>query len=182
MWPWGHAALGYLLYTVYTRSGYDRPPRAIAIAWLAVGTQFPDLVDKPLAWTFGILPAGRTLAHTLLVAVPVVLVAYWVAQRRDRGEWGAAFGIGYCSHLLGDVLPLVLWGDLAEWTFLLWPLLPLPDFEGSSSIVAHFATLELTGPVAFELLLVGAAFVAWWYDGRPGTRLLFDRAVPADSR
>jgi hypothetical protein len=50
MLPLGHAALGYLLYTVAGRVSGKQVPLRYAIVPLAVGTQFPDLVDKPLAY------------------------------------------------------------------------------------------------------------------------------------
>ena len=37
MWPWGHAAAGYLLYTVWCRGRYGRQPLAPATLALAVG-------------------------------------------------------------------------------------------------------------------------------------------------
>ena len=90
MWPWGHAAAGYLLYTLWARRRFHRPPAGAATLALAVGTQFPDLVDKPLAWTFGISPSGRAGAHSLLIAIPLLLML-WVGlpDRHRRSLWGA---------------------------------------------------------------------------------------------
>ncbi len=109
MWPLGHAAVGYLLYTLATRARFDRPPTALALCALLVGTQFPDLVDKPLAWYVGVLPTGRTLAHSLLVLIPVSLVVLALARRYDRTELGFAFVLGALSHAVVDVIP-ALWG------------------------------------------------------------------------
>lgn len=58
MWPWGHAAIGYLLFSMDTRLRYGRRPGGPATILLFFGTQFPDLVDKPLAWTLPLLPSG----------------------------------------------------------------------------------------------------------------------------
>lgn len=174
MWPWGHAAVGYLLYTVLTHVRDEQPPAGAPVVWLAVGTQFPDLVDKPLAWTVDVLPAGRTLAHTLFVAIPVCVLIYLVAHRRRRSEWAAAFGLGYLSHVVVDALPDLLRGELVYARFLLWPVVPAPPYEGSDSVVGHVASMELTGYFTLQLVLAGLAVIVWWRDGRPGIAYCLD--------
>jgi hypothetical protein len=61
MWPWEHLAVGYLLYSVSCVL-WGRYPTRIGVAALAFGTQFPDLVDKPLGWWLGVLPSGQSFA------------------------------------------------------------------------------------------------------------------------
>lgn len=171
MWPWGHLAVGYLLYTLYTRTRYGRRPLTIATIALIVGSQFPDLIDKPLSWTFGILPTGRTLAHSLLFVVPVSIGVYEACKRHDRfrAEWGVAFAIGTLSHVIVDAVSALLWGDPTEARFLLWPLLSVPGYEGEGpSIVSAFLTLDLSPYLLFEFVLVALALAVWWRDGRPG--------------
>jgi len=77
MWPWGHLAVGYLLWSVLVRDRRFRPPTGAETLLLAVGTQFPDAVDKPLAWSLGVLPNGRSLAHSVFLATALC--------RRRRG-------------------------------------------------------------------------------------------------
>ncbi len=36
MWPWGHLAVAYLVYTVYSHRRDGRPPRALPVIALAV--------------------------------------------------------------------------------------------------------------------------------------------------
>jgi len=175
MWPWGHAAVGYLLYTLLTRVRDGHAPTGAAVLWLALGTQFPDLADKPLAWTFGILPAGRTLTHTLLISVPLCAASYALARRWRRSEWAIAFGVGYLAHIVADALPSLLWGELVDARFLLWPVLPAPPTEGSDSVLTHFATIEPTGYLLVQLGLTAVATAAWWLDGRPGIEYCLDR-------
>ncbi|PSP22600.1 metal-dependent hydrolase [Halobacteriales archaeon QH_10_65_19] len=129
MWPWGHLAVAYLLSTGYVRARFDRPIRGGPVLWLALDSQLPDLVDKPLAWYVRTLPTGRSLAHSLLVVVPLAVLAYVLARRVGRRESGAVFGIGVLSHVLSDALP-ALWNPDATASFLLWPALPVTPYEG----------------------------------------------------
>jgi hypothetical protein len=130
MWPWGHAAVGYLLYTLYLRAHADVHPTARPTFALLVGTQFPDLVDKPLAWDLALLPGGRAVAHSLLVLVPVCTAVIVLARRAGQGTVGTAFASGALSHTFVDALPSLLRGEFIYATYLFWPVLPYPPFEG----------------------------------------------------
>lgn len=172
MWPWGHAAVGYLLYAAYTRVRYDRPPDGPAMVLLLVGTQLPDLIDKPLAWTLPVLPSGRSLGHSLLFLVPLMLVV--AVATRDR-KWGIPLAIGALSHIVGDIFPALIRGEFASITFLVWPLLPLPPYpEQNRSILGHFLSLDLTSMVAFEFILALFVVIVWWRQGRPGLQTMRD--------
>ncbi|ADJ13939.1 metal-dependent hydrolase [Halalkalicoccus jeotgali] len=182
MWPWGHAAVGYLLYAAYTRVRYDRPPDGPAIILLLFGTQLPDLIDKPLAWTLPILPTGRSLGHSLLFLVPLVLVVAAVTRDWD-GKWDIPLAIGAFSHIAGDIFPALIRGEFASITFLVWPLLPLPPYpEQDRSIIGHFLSLDLTSMVAFEFILGFVVVILWWRQGRPGLQTMRDGVVSAWSR
>ena len=172
MWPWGHLAAGYLIYSAYCRFGSGRPLRDVPVLVALFGTQAPDLVDKPLAWTLSVLPTGRSLGHSVVVAALVLPVLWWVAARRDARPLAAAFGVGYLSHLLADALYPLVSLDAAGLAFLGWPLLPQPSYEESYGILAYFLTLEPSSTVLFELLLVVLASVVWHADGRPGLATL----------
>lgn len=171
MWPLGHAAIGYLLYTFSTRSRFDRPPAAVPVLILLFGTQFPDLVDKPLAWYLGVLPTGRTLAHSLVVLVPLSIAVILVARRYGRGEYGIAFSIGALSHSLVDAAP-ALWGG-TETSFLLWPILSVESYEGGSPTVLELLLQSLTEPYFLsEFVFAAIALLAWRQDGYPGLSLV----------
>ena len=167
MWPWGHAAAGYLVYTALRRRVGDRPAGTAVLA-LAAGTQFPDLVDKPLGWTVGILPGGRSLAHSLLTLVAVAALVYPLARQYRRRVAGRAFLLGVALHLAGDALYPALRGDTGDTTFLLWPVLPMPEPELPQTVTAHAMAVEPGPAFAFELLLVAVAAVAWHDDDHPG--------------
>lgn len=168
MWPWGHLAAGYLLYSIGYRIHSGRPPDGFAAIALAVGTQFPDLVDKPLAWTFGVLPNGRSLTHSLLVAALIITVLEVVLRRRNDGSIASAFGVGYVSHLLGDALQPALAGEYNAMGFLVWPFGPQIVYSTEPSFSAHIGELALTPSLVFELALGGLVFLLWLYDGAPG--------------
>ena len=160
MWPWGHAALGYLLGRpiVPVENGHGLPYLA-----LLFGTQFPDLVDKPLAWSVAILPTGRSLAHSLLTLALLVGIAWLITNRIDREEHAIAFGIGYASHLLGDSLHSIVNLEFQSLTFLLWPILASPTYDTDPSFSAHIANLQLTPWLWLEFaLLATAVVVAAW--------------------
>lgn len=175
MWPWEHLAFAYLLYSPAVRARGGSPPGGAAVLALAVGTQFPDVVDKPLAWGLGVVPV---LTHALAVAVPLVAAGVLLARRRGRTELGVAFGVGYLSHLAGDVLYPLLTGGPPGGAFLLWPFVDLPA-AGRPGLVASVAyyfrryVAFLSTPygrayAAVEVVFLVAAALAWVRDGAPG--------------
>jgi len=181
MWPWEHLAIGYLALSVSTHGVYGRRPGATEVLTVAVGTQFPDLVDKPLGWGLGILPSGTSLAHSLLFALPFVAVVGAIAHRYDRPQLALAFGIGYLFHLPADVAyGLLLYGN-PHYGFLLWPLIPSNPtstaglVSQSSELFAKFVRALQTPAgkrfLVMEMALLGAAFSVWLFDGRPGLEL-----------
>ena len=175
MWPWGHLAVGYLLYSAWRRRRGGRPGYP-EVAWLAVGTLAPDLVDKPLAWSLGVLPSGRSLGHSLVVA-SVVLAVLWlvVAPRVGRRPMFAGV-VGYLSHPLAD-LPVgrLLGGEPEYLAYLVWPLLALPPYEVEPSFLAHLRAYALGPYEVAQLGLFAVAAVAWYRDGAPGLEGLRER-------
>lgn len=173
MWPWGHAAVAYLLYSAwcYTREG--RPPEAIPVLAVGIGSQLPDLVDKPLAWWLHVLPTGRTLAHSLVVALPIIGVLWWVLDgSRDSV---AAFGVGWISHSIVDVVPSVVAGEWSYALFPFWPVLSTPPYRTEQSFAAHLLGIEPTAQLFVELVAVLVALAAWRRDGYPGLEVLRSR-------
>lgn len=171
MLPWGHAAFGYLLYSLWRRRETGTTPAGVAVVALAVGTQFPDLIDKPLSWTFALLPTGRSLAHSAFFLALVGFVVLIAAHRYGQATAGRAFLFGYASHLVADALYPVANGDFHDPVYVLWPLVSQAPEEGRS-FVAFFLGLDLTSTFAFELLLTGVALLRWWADGAPGLGVL----------
>jgi hypothetical protein len=178
MWPWEHLALGYLAYSLWSRQVARRPPTPREAAVVALGTQFPDLVDKPLGWVFHLLPSGVSLAHSALVAIPTALSLFALATLDERARLGLPFAVGYLSHLPADAGFGLLLGGSSKTSFLLWPLVPQESVIGSTGVLQFVTTLftsyltHLGGPsgvgyLLFEVGLIGSALVVWQRDGRP---------------
>lgn len=168
MWPWGHIAVGYLLYSLGLRS-QGRRPEAAEVVLVAFGTLLPDLVDKPLTWQFGVLSSGRSMAHSLFVAGMVLAVLYVVLAPRIGASQILAFGVGWLSHPLADFpFERALAGEYEYLTYFVWPLLPPPQYEADQSFLAHVAAYELGPFEVFQFALFGLAAYVWYLDGRPG--------------
>lgn len=168
MWPWGHLAVGYLLYTLLSRTHCDRSPTGSATLAVIIGTQFPDLVDKPLAWSFDILAVGRSLAHSLVIASAVIALVRIGAARRDRPLLALAFGVGYLSHLATDAIQPLIQGEYTALAYLGWPLTHPPIDGEELGFIGHFMTMTVTPLFILQFVLVGVAVVVWWYDEAPG--------------
>lgn len=178
MWPWEHLAFGYVCYSAYVHLRHGRRPADAPVIAVAAITLFPDLVDKPLAWTVGILPAGRSLTHSLVFAGLVCVAAIVLARRWGVPEVGQAIAIGYGSHLLGDVIYPLAYGSPPNFRFPFWPFVsaPLTDPAGLSAETLRLLTdyvgylASPTGRLylAFEVALVIGVFILWVVDGRPG--------------
>jgi len=167
MWPLGHAAIAYLCYTLLSRTRENRPPGEIAAVVLLFGSQFPDLVDKPLAWYLGVLPTGRTLAHSFVLIGPLVVVVYLLAARYSRAEYAIAFSVGAVSHILIDALP-ALWGG-TDPGFLLWPLVAVEPYDNGAPTVIGLFVESLGDPYFLsEFVFAAIALVVWREDGYPG--------------
>jgi|AntRauMinimDraft_4_1070384.scaffolds.fasta_scaffold00265_10 hypothetical protein len=187
MWPWEHLAVGYLAYSAFSRLFWGETPStrgALVVGFAAVA---PDLVDKPLAWGLGVLPSGKSLAHSLFTLAPLAGLAAVLGARSGSQRVTAAFVVGYASHLAGDVVyPLVVSGDLRV-GFLFWPLVPVRGGADSvlphvyvllDSFVAFLATPRGAVYLAAEVGLLAAALAVWIADGTPVLSALRRRLLP----
>lgn len=177
MWPWAHAAVGYLLYTAYRRVRWRDSPAGPAVVVLVVGTVVPDIVDKSLAWYVSVLPSGRSLAHSLLVGGLVAWVVLLAAYRTDRTHLGVAFAVGYLSHPLADAFHAVLTGEWQFLTFLAWPLLASPRYDGPHSVITRLARIEPTPYFLFQLAVTALGTILWAKHGYPGLDTVRERVA-----
>jgi len=164
MWPWGHAAVGFLSFVAIASITGDRR-YGLPIVAVLIGSQFPDLIDKPLAWTVPLLPAGRSLAHSLVTTGPVLVVGLLLADRllvrRTHRVAVVGFALGHVTHVLGDGLYAFIDGAYGDLSYLVWPVMSLPEYGTEASFVAHFQQFEPSGTVLFEFALVGLAICVW---------------------
>lgn len=180
MWPWEHLAVGYLAYSALTRLRTGEPPDGPSAAAIVVGTQLPDVIDKPLAWTFAVYPGGYAVGHSIVVAIALSALAVGISRRIDRPSLGWAFAVGYVSHLPADVFYVYVTSGYFLPGIVLWPLVPaIPNGTESGLLatatrffrnyVEAVASGRLLGLFLLELGLLLAALGAWIYDGLPGT-------------
>ena len=170
MLPWGHAALGYLVYSVYVRWRHGRPPIGLTVVALGIGTQFPDLIDKPLTWTVPLLPYGRSLAHSLVAfGILCTVLRVWF-RYPDQRALTEAFTLGYATHVVGDGVAPALAGDYTALGYLFWPVTAVPASPGAESFIAFFVTLTVTPIHLFGIVLTVVAIALWIVDGLPGVR------------
>lgn len=180
MWPWEHLAFGYMLYSGGIHLRYRRAPDEASVIVLAFATQLPDLIDKPLAWTFHVLPSGVSLAHSILFGVPFLLLVVVVTRRFGVPQWGYAMAVGYLSHLAGDIIFAFAKNGRISPGIVLWPLLEGPTESPPGFIwrvqdlFASFLTfLETPAGTAYITVSLGTmvvVFALWVYDGVPGVR------------
>lgn len=178
MWPWEHAAVGYLLLSLGLRASGRPPPSTAAAVVLVFGTQLPDLVDKPLSWEFDVFPSGYAVGHSAFVAVPVGLLVLVLARRVERPRLGVAFVVGYWSHLVADVLGPLRDGRGPMVSRVLWPVVEAhpyrQDFGLSRGLVylgrflSDLPSMDLTSVLLLYLALPLATLVLWIIDGSPG--------------
>jgi hypothetical protein len=187
MWPWEHAAVGYLAFSVVVHALYRRSPAGAGALVLGIATQFPDLVDKPLSWGLGLFPTGFAVGHSVFVAVPLALAGAAVAVRFERGEVAVALLVGYWSHLAADVLsPLRSGGEPAVGR-VLWLVVELEPYGDDLGVarglvylreyLSEIAATGLSGALAVSLGLFVLAVGAWAADGFPGVRWLIRRVI-----
>jgi len=186
MWPWGHLAFSYLCYSVWSRLRSDRPPATAPVIVLAFASQLPDLIDKPLAWTFHVFTTGYGLAHSLFFAFPLVVLVGLLARRHRAVGFGAAFGVGYLSHLGGDVLFGLLVGVDSPFGRVVWPLSNPTGYTADigfvervtrylNAFLVNLADGDIGVYVPLYLLLFTTVFGLWLLDGAPPVGALVRR-------
>lgn len=172
MWPFGHLAVGYLCYVIFRSLRARLPAQRGTLLTLAVATQLPDLIDKPLAY-WDILPSGRSLGHSALVFVLVIAVVEIARHRQNqkrpsnlrsyrRSSWYVAGLTGYASHLLADSYRGLFAGDIYGVRYLWWPISPAMGYSGDEVPPwTRLLTLEITQRVRLQLALLAIALTVF---------------------
>ncbi|MFC6724741.1 metal-dependent hydrolase, partial [Halobium palmae] len=81
MWPWEHVAVGYIAYSLLSRTPVARRPGRRESVAVVLGALGPDLIDKPLSWGLGLFADGYSMGHSVFFAVPLALAAVVVGVR-----------------------------------------------------------------------------------------------------
>lgn len=169
--PLEHFIFPLLPLVVYTVVRYRKLPTGNTVLLVLIASQLPDVIDKPLAWMFGLLPSGRMFAHSIVVSGPVLIVGCALAIRRGWGRPSVVFTLTYLSHLVGDFYP-ILWQGSDYYFFpnLFWPLLEAnPD--PNPSFAAHLAGVVTALVLAIGVVVVSACYIVvtflWNSQARP---------------
>jgi hypothetical protein len=163
MLPWGHPAVGYLAYSLAVRACSRTPHSGPAVLALVVGTQAPDLLDKPLTVWVAVLPAGRSLGHSLQFALAIGGVLWLLARHTDRR--GAAIGLvaGHLTH----TVPAALAGRWRELGFVLWPVTPAYLYDADDRVLVDYLLTQLTNPPHTQLVVLALAASLGVIDDHP---------------
>ena len=167
MFPHEHLLAALLPVAAYVGVRDRRLPARGAAFATAVGSQFPDLVDKPLAHQFGVLPSGRVFIHSLPFALPIVAGVLAYGHYTERPRVAGAFAAAYLSHLAGDTYRSLLVGQVPP--DLLWPFVAarprpiVPFWAGVDGINVRLWT-------AFSAVVLGVTLVVVTVDVRRQVR------------
>ena len=175
--------MGYLVYSLFCHAYYRESPGGLEAFAVVFASVLPDLIDKPLAWEYGVFETGYALGHSVFFAVPLSIAVGILARSSDRPRTGIAFAMGYLLHLPADIVDgYVRGGHLSYW-IVLWPVRTGEElshghshgFTDQLSVFLTYYRHELFSgdPSTYILLQVGMAvfvLVLWLYDGAPVLR------------
>lgn len=180
MWPWEHAIVGYLVYSLLARALDTTPGPAETLA-VVVGSQLPDIIDKPLFWNYNLVDTGYALGHSVFFAVPLAVAGWLVARTAGHERVWYAFATGYLLHTPGDVAHGYALGGTIELQRLTWPLVTPGPSQPSPGVIQEtvlrvglYKDQLLAGDASVyvlgQLALTLCCLVLWLGDGAPVVR------------
>lgn len=182
MWPWEHAAVSYLVYSIGLRLLGHPPPSDRETLILVTAAILPDVIDKPFSWSLKLAPSGHGPAHSVFLAVPIALIILTLAWRRDAKRLGVVAVLGHWLHLVGDVVTPLRIGESPNLGRVLWPVIETAPYEtdyglrrGLLYFTDFLGSLAEADPVdllIFYALLPAVTVGLWVSDGAPGSRRL----------
>ena len=127
--------------------------RWVDLAFLALGSMLPDIIDKPLGiLVFGTAEQGRTFGHTLLFLMVLATLAVYLKNARM-----ASVSVGVLAHLVLDSMwksPVILF----------WPMLgnfpPVQDLGVSGYILALLYGLR--NPIVWVPEVLGLSYLIFF--------------------
>jgi hypothetical protein len=127
MLPIEHFVVAFLPVSAYVLGRDRRLPIPGLVAIVFVGSQFPDLIDKPLAYQFGLIPSGRVFMHSLPIAGPFLTIIMLYGWYTGRPRVTSAFVFAHLSHLFADNYRALLQPNPSVPSDLFWPITqPIP--------------------------------------------------------
>ena len=105
MFPIEHFLVAFLPVLMYVLVIDRRLPTVRLVAVAFIGSQFPDLVDKPLAYQFGLIPSGRVFMHSLPIALPFLSenASAYLRLQAEVERTLAPFVDGFMSVVRGKI-------------------------------------------------------------------------------
>jgi len=181
MWPWEHAIVAYLTYSLCCHTVFRDSPTGLEAFAVVFASVLPDLIDKPLAWEFGVFDNGYAIGHSIFFAVPLAVLIGTLARTATRPRVGLAFALGYLSHLPADVVDSLFRQGVFQVELMLWPITSVdgrPPGPGVLEVFFHFFerywSVVLSGDLSTYLLLqfglAGVVLLVWLVDGAPVLR------------
>jgi membrane-bound metal-dependent hydrolase YbcI (DUF457 family) len=158
MFPIEHALVAFLPVSAYVLLTDRRLPSVRLAAVVFLGSQFPDLVDKPLAYQFGLIPSGRVFMHSLPVALPFLAGVAIYGRQTERPRLTVGFAFAYASHLVADNYGPLFGPRPRVRPDLLWPFadpVARPDVPSWAGVGGIHTTLW-TGVSVLVLCATGA--------------------------
>lgn len=149
MFPHEHVFLAFVPVCLYVMLRYRQLPSLEVGTAVIVGSLLPDLIDKPLAHYFHVLPSGRVFLHSLPIAIPVALGILAYAWQTDRLLSGGAGAVAFLLHPFGDFYGMLLSGTIPP--HLYWPFLSVQPATSTPSLAVPwtaFSFVALTGILA----------------------------------
>ncbi|RLM49985.1 metal-dependent hydrolase [Halorubrum sp. Atlit-28R] len=171
MFPHEHLLVALLPIVVYVGIRDRQLPTRGVVFVTSIGSQFPDLIDKPLAHQFGVLPSGRVFIHSLPFAIPIagcILVYGW---QTDRLRVAGAFVVAYLLHVLGDTYQVLRTGKIPA--DLLWPFVAAqarPEVPFWAGVDGVNVRLWTAFSVAVLVVTLGVVVRDLWRQYRGKTR------------
>lgn len=181
MWPWEHAIVGYLAYSVFCHLYYRAAPGSSEALVVGFASVLPDVIDKPLAWSIGLFDTGYALGHSLFFSLPLVVGLGVLSRSGGHPRVGVAFAVGYLLHPVGDLVQLSASNGGVPYELMLWPLATFEPggytrgFAGNflylfGRYVADFVGGDLSTYMWLQLGIMGLTILLWLYDGAPVLR------------
>ena len=149
MFPHEHVIVAFVPVCLYVVLRYRRLPSLEVGTAVIIGSLLPDLIDKPLAYYFYVLPNGRVFLHSLPIAVPVALGIVAYAWQTNRLLSGGAGAVAVLVHPFADFHGALLGGTVPPNLF--WPFLSVQPAASTPSWAVPwtaFSFVALTGILA----------------------------------